>query len=272
MFPMKVVEADKKTLNKYGLPDLPFVTIDPENTRYLIESAEFAYIKNGEDVVGFIVYRDEEEQVVISYIAFDDKVSISEAKEFMKEFSQKKEVFALTYDCNKALELFDALGFYGEPGLQYMELDHIPHYRSTYGLDYVNISPSKVPKKMFRLYNRCFSVTDGKETLEEFTHDPFAKKGNAFIVRREGRDIGFWIDVTYFGDMCFNCWIGIVPEHRMKGYGTQLMEYALTAAREKGYTKAGLLVNPRNVAAVEFYKQMGFEKKWGRVHFQSEPD
>ncbi|MBU7017858.1 MAG: hypothetical protein HXS44_10130, partial [Theionarchaea archaeon] len=80
---MKVVALDKATLDEYGLPDLPFVIPDPENTRYLVKSAEFAYIKNGEDTVGFIVFRDEGKQLVISYIALDDKVPISLAQEFM---------------------------------------------------------------------------------------------------------------------------------------------------------------------------------------------
>ena len=269
---MKVVAAEKATLDEYGLPDLPFVIHDPENTRYLVESAQFTYIKNGEDTVGFIVFRDEGQQLVISYIALDEKVPISSAQEFMKEFCSQKEVFALTYDCNRASQLFDALGFYGEPGLQYMELDHIPQFRPPYGLEYVSISPSKIPRKISRLYDKCFSVTDGKDTLEEFIQDPFSKTGDAFIMRREGESIGFWIDVIYFGDMCFNCWIGIVPQHRIKGYGTQLMEYALTVAKKKGCTKAGLLVNPKNVVYVEFYKHMGFQKKWGRVHFLSEPE
>lgn len=269
---MKVVAADENALNEYGLPDLPFVIRDPENTRYVLKSAQFAYIKDGEDTAGFMVFHEQGEQIIIYYLVFDEKVPISQAEDFMKEFLSQKEVFALTYDCNTASQLFDAMGFYRELGLQYMELDPLPHFRSSYGLEFVHISPSKIPGKMSWLYNKCFAVSDGKKTLEEFTHDPFSKTGNALILRRERENIGFWVDVTYFKDMCFNCWVGIVPWRRRKGYGLQLMEYALNLAKEKGYTRAGLLVNPKNVAAVEFYKQIGFQRKWGRIRFQSEPE
>jgi len=269
---MKAVAADKTALNEYGLPNLPFVIPDPENTRYVLKSAQFAYIKDGEDTVGFMVFHEQGEQIIIYYLVFDDKIPVSEAEEFMKEFLSQQEVFALTYDCNKASQLFDAMGFYKELGLQYMELDPIPHFRSSYALEFLHISPSKIPAKMSRLYNKCFAVTDGKKTLEEFISDPFSRTGTALILKRESENIGFWIDVTYFKDMCFNCWVGIVPWRRRKGYGLQMMEYALSLAREKEYTKAGLLVNPKNVAAVEFYKQIGFERKWGRIRFQSEEE
>lgn len=270
---MKIVAADETELNEYGLPELPFVIPDPENTRYVIGFAQFAYIKEGKDTVGFIVFNEEEEQIIIYYIVFDEKIPISKAEKFMKEFcSQKKEVFALTYDCNRASQLFESMGFQKELGLQYMLLNHIPHFRSSYGLEYVPISLSKIPKKISRLYNACFSSTDGKEIMEGFIMDSFSRTGNALVVRREGRNVGFWIDVTYFDDLCFNCWIGIVPKHRRKGYGTQLMEYALSLAQKKGCTRAALLVNPTNVAAVEFYVDIGFEKKWGRVRFQNGPE
>jgi GNAT superfamily N-acetyltransferase len=270
---MKSVAADEGDLNEYGLPELSFVVHDPENTRYVVGHATFAYIKEDEDTVGFMAFHEEEEQIIIYYIVFDEKIDISKAAKFIKEIcSKKREAFILTYDCNRASQLFEKLGFRKELGLQYVELDHIPHFRSLYALEYAPISLSKIPTKIAALYNACFSETDGKAILEGFVLDPVSKTGNTFILRREGENIGFWIDVTYFHDLCFNCWIGIIPEHRRKGYGTQLMEYALTSAQKKGCTKAGLLVNPKNVAAVEFYKDMGYEKKWGRVRFHNEPE
>lgn len=268
---MKIAAADETELNNYGLPEFPFIISDPENTRYVTDFAEFAYIKDGANTVGFIVFRDEGEQLFIYYVGIDD-ISLSKTEKFMKEFCAEKEVFALTYDCNKASQLFERMGFYKELGLQYMELDPIPHFRSSFGLEFDPVPLSKIPSKIFRLYNRCFSVNDGKKTMEEFIRDPFSKTGNTFTMKIEGRSIGFWIDVVYFEDTCFNCWIGVVPNHRRKGYGTQLMEYALNLARDKGCTRAGLLVNPRNEVAVKFYQEMGLVKKWGRIHFQSVPE
>ncbi|MGC1119835.1 MAG: GNAT family N-acetyltransferase [Candidatus Methanofastidiosia archaeon] len=267
---MHLATAD--VLDEYGLPNLPFIIADPENTRYVRDMAQFSSIKEGSDTVGFVAFHEQEAQIVIHYISLDENVSLSSAEAFINKLSAGKEVYAVTYDCNKASTLFETMGFYKEAGLQYMEMSTIPHFRSPYGLEFVSIATSKIPRKMSNLYNTCFSVSDGKKTLEEFVNDPFSITGTDLILRREGRNIGFWIDVTYFETVCFNYWIGIVPWHRRKGYATQLMEYALTTTTEKGCTRAGLLVNPRNKAAVKFYDQMGFTKQWGRLHFRSEPD
>lgn len=267
---MNLEPAD--TLDKYGLPDLPFVISDPENTRYVLESAQFSYITDNSDTVGFIVFHEQEEQVIIYYIVFDDQVSVSDAEKFLQTLCSGKEVYALTYQGNTAARVFEHMGFYEELGLQYMEMDPIPHFRSSFGLEYISIPKSKIPERMADLYNTCFSANDGEKTLEEFIHDTFPKSGNAFVVKQKQKDVGFWIDVIYFNTVCFNCWIGIVPQHRRKGYGSQLAEYALNQARSNGCTKAGLLVNPKNKGAVKFYKEAGFVKKWGRIHFQSEPE
>jgi GNAT superfamily N-acetyltransferase len=267
---MNLEPAD--ALNQYGLPDLPFIIADPENTRYVLEHAQFSYIKDGSDTVGFIVFHVQGEQVIIYYIVFDDHVSLSDAEAFLQEFCSGKEVYALTYLGNTASRVFEHMGFYQELGLQYMEMDQIPHFRSSFGLEYMPIPRSKIPERMADLYNTCFLVDDGEKTLEEFIHDTFPGSGNAFVVKQKQDEVGFWIDVIYFKEVCFNCWIGIVPSHRRKGYGSQLTEYALNQARKKGCTRTGLLVNPKNEAAVKFYEKTGFSKKWGRIHFQSEPE
>jgi len=252
----------------YGLPDLPFVVCDPENTRYITSTVHSTYINEGSEPRGFMVYHEEEDQMVIHYLVFDERMTISQGKKFLEKFCHHTEVYVLTYDCNVAQALMDTLGYEKEEGLQFMELPHIPHFRSHYNLQFEFITPSKIPDRLSDLYNRCFSVDDGKMTLEEFVHDPYARTGNGFMVHMEDEPVGFWIDVIYFDTMCFNCWIGILPEFRMKGYGTQSMEFALSAARERGCTSAGLLVNPANHAAIRFYEKIGFEKKWGRVRYQ----
>jgi GNAT superfamily N-acetyltransferase len=255
-------------IDAYGLPDLPFVVHDPENTRYVTSSVQSVYIKDDHEPRGFMVYHEEEEQLVIHYLVFDTTVSLSQGKEFLQEFCHHQDVYVLTYDHNAAHEIMDSLGYEKEEGLQLMELNHIPHFRSHYNLQFDFITPSKIPHALSDIYNRCFSVNDGKMTLEEFVHDPYARTGNAFRVKMDTTPIGFWIDVIYYDNMCFNCWIGILPKFRRRGYGTQCMEYALNATRQRGCTRAGLLVNPNNHAAITFYEKIGFTKRWGRVRYQ----
>jgi GNAT superfamily N-acetyltransferase len=264
---MKTEPVPQEEIDAYGLPDLPFIVHDPENTRYVTSTVQSAYLIEDSEPRGFIVYHEEEEQLVIHYLACDDTILPSQAHQFLREFCHHREVFVLTYEGNAAQKILDTMGYKREVGLQFMELDHIPHFRSHYNLDFNFITPSRIPSVLSGTYDRCFSVEDGKMTLEEFVHDPYARTGNAFMVRMNTGSVGFWIDVIYHDNMCFNCWIGILPEFRRKGYGTQCMEYALSVAQERGCTRAGLLVNPSNHAAITFYEKIGFKRRWGRVHY-----
>ncbi|MHA1927735.1 MAG: GNAT family N-acetyltransferase [Candidatus Thorarchaeota archaeon] len=55
--------------------------------------------------------------------------------------------------------------------------------------------------------------------------------------------------------------IGISPQSRGKGYGRQLMLYALNLLKEQGNKEAGLRVHPDNEAALQIYKSFGFKEE-----------
>ena len=63
----------------------------------------------------------------------------------------------------------------------------------------------------------------------------------------------------------------VAEEQIGKGLGKQLMEYCLNQARHEGYTTVWLGVWERNVRAISFYKQMGFQRcGWHYFQFGSE--
>ncbi len=53
-------------------------------------------------------------------------------------------------------------------------------------------------------------------------------------------------------------YLGVVPEHRGKGYGAVLLRFALRACREHGGEHLSLSVDTRNTPAVGLYRRFGF--------------
>lgn len=60
------------------------------------------------------------------------------------------------------------------------------------------------------------------------------------------------------GDAIFISKLYIMPEFRRRGYGQQALDLIFDLGREQGCTSAKLQVNPRNEAAISFYKKYGF--------------
>jgi ribosomal protein S18 acetylase RimI-like enzyme len=54
--------------------------------------------------------------------------------------------------------------------------------------------------------------------------------------------------------------IAIVPEYRKQGIGTLLLEKIIEQAKLDGYKALSLSVDPRNEAAVQLYRKLGFEQ------------
>jgi ribosomal protein S18 acetylase RimI-like enzyme len=54
-------------------------------------------------------------------------------------------------------------------------------------------------------------------------------------------------------------YMGIVPEARGRGYGRQLLNFALREARSAGVGRVELSVDSRNIYACQIYRLLGFE-------------
>ncbi|MCG3259766.1 MAG: GNAT family N-acetyltransferase, partial [Candidatus Heimdallarchaeota archaeon] len=61
--------------------------------------------------------------------------------------------------------------------------------------------------------------------------------------------------------------IAIIPSHRKKGFGTQIMKYGMQKLIEHGVDTIYLEVRVSNVAAVEMYKKLGFYIKREFKHY-----
>jgi GNAT superfamily N-acetyltransferase len=94
-----------------------------------------------------------------------------------------------------------------------------------------------------------FLIADGLRN-----HNPFSDR---FVLELTGQFIGYgWIG----GDRPDrnDCWIGVHPEHRRKGYGKMLLERILERASKRN--AGGLMAYlPGDKPALEFARQTGFE-------------
>jgi mycothiol synthase len=61
--------------------------------------------------------------------------------------------------------------------------------------------------------------------------------------------------------------IGILPEYRRKGYGFSLLQEIMNRAYLKEHTKAELVVNSTNTAAIGMYLKHGFVKQYEHLWF-----
>lgn len=87
-----------------------------------------------------------------------------------------------------------------------------------------------------------------------------------FIVEAEGQIIGTF-QLTYIpGIARKGMWRGLVesvhvsPEHRNRGYGSQMMRWAIERCRARGCGMVQLTSNKKRVDAHRFYRTLGFDQ------------
>ncbi len=102
------------------------------------------------------------------------------------------------------------------------------------------------------------------EKVAGFQKSIIDKDGSAYYAIHNDQVVG-WCDVFpldnprqkhrgYLG-------MGLLPEYRGKGLGTQLMTAVLAHAKKSGLEKVELHVYTTNIAAIALYKRCGFEEE-----------
>jgi len=88
-------------------------------------------------------------------------------------------------------------------------------------------------------------------------------RGRIFVLRNESYIIGMinlliTISTAEGGFVLLLEDLVVDKEHRGRGYGRALLNYACNYAREKGFLRITLLADKPNKAAMEFYRRHGF--------------
>lgn len=111
--------------------------------------------------------------------------------------------------------------------------------------------------------NFGFVPRDFESWHKRINADEYIPSDGVFLLYEESEPAGFiWTDdMDAFDLRGFVTYIGVLKEHRGKGYGQILLAAALARFSRLGYTAAELGVDTRNSSnALRVYEKMGFEK------------
>jgi RimJ/RimL family protein N-acetyltransferase len=101
------------------------------------------------------------------------------------------------------------------------------------------------------------------ENVTRFVRNNIEQGFPQFVVPSAGTVVG-WCDVLpnrsrVIYSHCGTLGVGLLPEHRGKGVGRQLMRRTIDAAFAFGLTRIELTVREANLNAIALYKSLGFE-------------
>jgi ribosomal protein S18 acetylase RimI-like enzyme len=102
------------------------------------------------------------------------------------------------------------------------------------------------------------------DVLEGYRSQGRHTPGNWYFVREKDVDVGALILADH--PSCGNCevvYMGVVPEARGRGFGEQMMRFALQVAAEHGAERLVLAVDADNAPALAAYRRAGFSQ-WDR--------
>jgi ribosomal protein S18 acetylase RimI-like enzyme len=111
---------------------------------------------------------------------------------------------------------------------------------------------------------RYLSFLEGPpiETTRAFVRDNI-KRGYPQLVAISAGEVVGWCDVTAKPGPIYAhggiLGMGLLPQFRRQGIGTELIRRSLAAARAFGFRRVELTVRGRNINAIELYKKVGFE-------------
>ena len=102
------------------------------------------------------------------------------------------------------------------------------------------------------------------KNVAEFQHGLISKNGPAYYAIDDERVVG-WCDVFPEDNPRQNhrgsLGMGLLPEFRGQGLGTQLLKSTLSHAKAFGLEKVELNVYTSNLAAIKLYKKIGFTQE-----------
>ena len=78
-----------------------------------------------------------------------------------------------------------------------------------------------------------------------------------FVAEDSGSIIGACM-AGYDGHRGWLYAVGVLPEHRRKRVGTQLVDFAMQALRTRGCKKVNLQIRSTNTKVASFYQSLGF--------------
>jgi len=116
--------------------------------------------------------------------------------------------------------------------------------------------------ELYRQDSIYFGLLENEVKTENVTEEidiPLEDDAKNYLAEIEGRIIGK-IRITLSDTEGFIYGFGVLPEHRGKGYGREILSYALNIIREKHIENIFLEVATENKNALGLYESCGFEE------------
>ncbi|HUD69419.1 MAG TPA: GNAT family N-acetyltransferase [Acidimicrobiales bacterium] len=167
-----------------------------------------------------------------------------------------------------AVQLFSRHGFHGA-------FEEIVMHRATAALppdgrfEEYKIWSARSARDFFDAYVASFSARPGfpRWTLErwtkEMTSDDDFSSDSSIVVLAQGTPVGFLLVAGRWIEQ-----VGVVPDARRRGIGTELVSFALRRIAESGAEEAWLNVSADNPRAISLYRRLGFDAYGRRGRFR----
>ena len=95
--------------------------------------------------------------------------------------------------------------------------------------------------------------------------------GMCFVARRDGEIIAYILGRLIAPEAEIYR-IAVLPEHRQRGIGYRLLDFAMKTERGRGLETVFLEVRSRNTPAINLYSAYGFKKAGMRKNYYKNPD
>ena len=100
-------------------------------------------------------------------------------------------------------------------------------------------------------------TTDLVKSLDEYA-EKLSLNADSFFLCDAHKDVGYCALYANKPDMAFISTIGVMKDYQSKGMGGALLNAAISFAKEKGFSRIALEVDPSNIVAITFYQRHGF--------------
>ena len=112
-------------------------------------------------------------------------------------------------------------------------------------------------KSLVFLWQRVFPDDPPHNEPSKVIAEKLAVDDQIFVAEENGEIIGACI-AGYDGHRGWLYAIAVLPGHRRKNIGGQLVSFALQALKSRGCIKVNLQIRATNIEVASFYKSLGF--------------
>ncbi len=259
-------------------------TLDPYVGGYRARNVPFWVFIDEEKVVGIVVIDKEPLKLIdpigtqVSVVLFTDyglpentlNEFASGALQMAQEHDAAYSFIDLPYEQKSLVDYFLSIGYKELAHTLRMQRDLDEEFKYDNNLRFENIGREEVNRFLDRLKlfmsgspDEMLNIVLGNlRGLPDMFIDHWYQTEQLYYVYNNNELIG----VLNISPQYLNIAnIGVSPDHRRRGYGRQMMLYAMSTLKEQGHKHGALRVHAANTGALQLYESLGFSRDQARV-------